>query len=108
MIEAANPHAAEQLDITPEACGIEPAEPAVTSRPLTDAEWMRVLGGQPYRVLVKPEQLAWAGERAVRCITCAHAPGETHDPWWAWCIATRTLVSNMFPKLCPRYERRAT
>ena len=74
--------------------------------PLTPVQWERVLGGDPYRVLVNADQIEWAGERAVRCITCTHAPGESHDPWYAWCIAPRTLVSNTFAKLCPSYERR--
>lgn len=81
-------------------------ESAASVAVLTPQEWKRALRGQPYRVLVKPEQLQWAQERGleVRCIACVHAPGETHDPWWAWCLATRTLVSNTFPKLCPRFE----
>jgi hypothetical protein len=76
---------------------------------ITDAEWTRVLAGQPFRVLVKSEQLEWASSRglAVRCVACIHAPGETHDPWGGFCQAHRVAVSNTFPKLCRRFERRA-
>lgn len=90
-----------------ETVEIERGESSAYAATFSEREWRRILRGRPYRVLVREDQIAYAGARAVRCITCRHAPGEMHDPWWAWCTATSTCVSNTFAKLCPRYERRA-
>jgi len=89
---------------------IEAANPHVPhTGTLTDAEWKRVLRGRPFAILAKPEQIEWAHARGVapvRCISCAHAPGETHDPWAGFCLEHRVAVSNTFPKLCREYQGR--
>lgn len=76
-------------------------------RPLTEAEWRRVLGRSNYRVVITAEQLAWAGKRAVRCSGCRHAGDSAHaQPWRAWCLAHRQLVSDTFLKLCREFAPR--
>lgn len=41
---------------------------------------------------------------AVRCSNCAHAGDAGGDPWRAWCLVHRQMVSNTFPKLCADQE----
>lgn len=71
--------------------------------PITEEQWIRILGDRKFRVLVKPEQQEWAGRRAVRCINCEHASDAGGDPWRAWCVEQRCMVSNSFPVLCRKY-----
>jgi hypothetical protein len=69
-----------------------------------ERRWAEILKGRQFIILVSEEQRQWAGEFAVRCIRCVHAPGERHDPWYGWCLVHRCLVSDTFPKLCPRFQ----
>ncbi len=71
---------------------------------ITEAQWERILGDRKrsLRVLVKPEQIEWAGKRAVSCGNCAN----THmhgDPRRGWCVAQRCMVSLAFTVLCREY-----
>lgn len=73
--------------------------------PITEAQWVRILDGRPFCVLVKPAQQQWAGKRAVKCGGCRY----THmygDPRRGWCIKHRALVGDTFPKLCRQFEAR--
>ena len=79
----------------------DPAPPA----PITEEQWIRILDGKPFRILVKPEQIDWASRRAVRCIGCEHAGDSGGAPWRAYCLVHRVMVSNAFSKLCREYAR---
>lgn len=73
--------------------------------PITEEQWTRILAGRKHRSrsLVKPEQLEWAGKRAVSCGGCAHT--KMHgDPRRGWCTAQRHLVSQAFLKLCRDFK----
>lgn len=72
---------------------------------LTEEEWARVLNGHKFRCLVDAEKVDWAGKRAVRCGTCAHASGSHKVPWSSFCRPHRVMVSDTFPKLCREYRR---
>lgn len=64
--------------------------------------------GQPskaeFRILVSEDQVRAAGDSAVRCISCIQACDAGHDPWRAWCLAHRFMVSNTFAKICSEYR----
>lgn len=59
---------------------------------------------QLFRVLVSEEQQQAAGARAVRCTSCVRASDAGHDPWRAWCLVKRCMVSNTFPKICEEHR----
>jgi hypothetical protein len=71
--------------------------------PITEEQWIRILGDHKVRYLVNIEQQAWAGRRAVRCMNCEHAGNSGGDPWRAWCMQHRFMTSNAFPVLCREY-----
>lgn len=75
--------------------------------PITEAQWARILaGGQKFAILVKPEQQAWAGKRAVRCLNCAHLSDVKGDPRRGWCLEHRCMRSGAFPVLCRQFRWR--
>lgn len=83
----------------------EPAAELPQVVPLTKAEWTRVLGKRPFRILVDEVKQAWAGRRAVRCMGCKYASDSAHEePWRAWCLVHQVQVSNTFPKLCREHQ----
>ena len=76
-----------------------------TVKPITEAQWERILDGRKFRILVKAEQQEWAGKNAVRCINCKRAGSASgsHDPWRAFCLTHKCMVSNNFPVLCREF-----
>lgn len=42
--------------------------------------------------------------RLVHCMGCAHAGDAGGDPWRAWCLIHRRMVSNTLPKACTDRE----
>lgn len=85
------------------------AEPSAA---LTEEEWQMILepqvqGGRPrrFRLLITPEQVKRAGERAVSCGSCAHTTMHG-DPRRGFCLAHSCMVSLAFPMLCRKYVAR--
>lgn len=83
----------------------EVASPAAKP-PITEEQWVRILAGRKFRIMVSERQQKWAGSRAVSCITCKHAGRAAggHDPWRAHCGVHSKMVSNAFPKLCREHK----
>jgi hypothetical protein len=73
--------------------------------PITEEQWTRILAGRTRRcrALLKPEQLEWAGKRAVSCGSCSNTK-LSGDPRRGFCTAQRHMVSLTFLKLCRDYE----
>lgn len=72
--------------------------------PITEEQWTRILAGRKHRcrLLIKPEQLEWAGKRAVSCGSCANTT-MSGDPRRGFCTAQRHMVSLAHMRLCRDY-----
>jgi hypothetical protein len=82
---------------------VESEAPEPLPEVITEAQWARILAGRKVRWLVKPEQVEWAGKRAVSCGGCAHT--KMHgDPRRGWCCEHSFLVSMAFPLLCREFK----
>jgi hypothetical protein len=71
---------------------------------ITPEQWARILGNhRKVRWLVTPEQIAWAGKRAVSCGNCVNTR-MYGDPRRGWCTVHRKMVSLAFTLLCPEHK----
>lgn len=71
--------------------------------PITESEWARILDGHKFRLLVKPEQVEWAGDRARSCLSCKNLGDVRGDPQRGWCSVHRCMRGNATPVLCRQW-----